>query len=82
MAEMKQMEAEVPFDPYDLPGYAGRLVRLHERQPEIMRLCTWQRLERTARATSRTPFAPCSASPPAHEQGGVDVCEAQRGNSS
>jgi AcrR family transcriptional regulator len=42
-----QMEAEVPFDPYDLPGYAGRLVRLHERQPEIMRLCTWQRLERT-----------------------------------
>src|ERR1700677_1539199 len=41
-----QMEAEVPFDPYDLPGYAARLVRLHERQPEIMRLCTWQRLER------------------------------------
>jgi AcrR family transcriptional regulator len=42
-----QMEAEVPFDPYNLPGYAGRLVRLHERRPEIMRLCTWQRLERT-----------------------------------
>ena len=42
-----QMEAEVPFDPYDLPGYASRLVRLHERRPEIMRLCTWQRLERT-----------------------------------
>ncbi|MBS2533476.1 TetR family transcriptional regulator [Catenulispora sp. NF23] len=41
-----RMEAEVPFDPGDLPGYAGRLVRLHERQPEIMRLCTWQRLER------------------------------------
>src|ERR1700689_3995444 len=45
---MQQMEAEVPFDPYDLPGYAGRLVRLHERRPEIMRLCTWQRLERPA----------------------------------
>jgi AcrR family transcriptional regulator len=43
---IQQMEAEVPFDPYDLPGYAARLVRLHERQPEIMRLCTWQRLER------------------------------------
>ena len=43
---IQQMEAEVPFDPYDLPGYAGRLVRLHERRPEIMRLCTWQRLER------------------------------------
>src|SRR5580704_9103084 len=42
-----EMEAEVPFDPHDLPGYAGRLVRLHERRPEIMRLCTWQRLERT-----------------------------------
>jgi AcrR family transcriptional regulator len=42
-----QMEAEVPFDPYDLAGYAARLVRLHERRPEIMRLCTWQRLERT-----------------------------------
>jgi hypothetical protein len=41
------MEAAVPFDPYDLPGYAARLVRLHERRPEIMRLCTWQRLERT-----------------------------------
>ena len=43
---IQQMEAEVPFDPYDLPGYAARLVRLHERRPEIMRLCTWQRLER------------------------------------
>jgi AcrR family transcriptional regulator len=42
-----EMEAEVPFDPHDLPGYAGRLVRLHERRPEIMDLCTWQRLERS-----------------------------------
>ena len=42
-----EMESEVPFDPDDLPGYAARLVRLHERRPEIMRLCTWQRLERT-----------------------------------
>jgi AcrR family transcriptional regulator len=41
-----QMGTEVPFDPCDLPGYAGRLVRLHQRRPEIMRLCTWQRLER------------------------------------
>ena len=37
----------MPFDPRDLPGYAARLVRLHERRPEIMRLCTWQRLERS-----------------------------------
>src|ERR1700723_978012 len=44
---IQQMEAEVPFDPCDLPGYAARLVRLHERRPEILRLCTWQRLERT-----------------------------------
>jgi AcrR family transcriptional regulator len=42
-----QMATEVPFDPYDLPGYAGRLVRLHDRRPEIMRLVTWQRLERS-----------------------------------
>jgi AcrR family transcriptional regulator len=42
-----EMEAEVPFDPYDLPGYAGHLVRLHERRPEIIRICTWQRLERS-----------------------------------
>jgi AcrR family transcriptional regulator len=42
---IQQMEAEVPFDPCDLPGYAARLVRLHERRPEIVRLCTWQRLE-------------------------------------
>lgn len=41
-----EMEAEVPFDPHDLPGYAARLVRLHERRPEIIDLCTWQRLER------------------------------------
>ena len=41
-----EMEAEVPFDPRDLPGYAARLVWLHDRRPEIMRLCTWQRLER------------------------------------
>jgi AcrR family transcriptional regulator len=41
-----EMEAEVPFDPHDLPGYAGRLVRLHERRPAIIDLCTWQRLER------------------------------------
>ena len=41
-----EMEAEVPFDPNDLPGYAARLVLLHERRPEILRVCTWQRLER------------------------------------
>src|SRR5580693_10162573 len=35
-----EMEAEVPFDPHDLPGYAGRLARLHERRPEIIRICT------------------------------------------
>lgn len=41
-----EMATEVPFTPHDLPGYAGRLVRLHDRRPEIMRLVTWQRLER------------------------------------
>jgi AcrR family transcriptional regulator len=41
-----EMETEVPFDPLDLPGYAGRLVRLHEGRPHILNLCTWLRLER------------------------------------
>lgn len=38
----------VPFDPADLPGYAARLARLHDEQPEIMRMVLWQRLERGA----------------------------------
>jgi AcrR family transcriptional regulator len=39
---------DTPIDVYDLPGYAARLAHLYEKHPQIMRLATWQRLERTA----------------------------------
>lgn len=47
-----RVAAKVPFDPRDLPGYAGRLADLYERHPEILRMATWQRLERPAEATN------------------------------
>lgn len=37
---------EVPIDPRDLPGYAARLSAGYEKHPDVMRLATWQRLER------------------------------------
>jgi len=36
----------VPFDPEDLPGYAGRLLESFERSPDTVRLTTWYQLER------------------------------------
>ncbi|WP_439661418.1 TetR family transcriptional regulator [Lentzea sp. HUAS TT2] len=38
--------AAVEFDARDLPGYAGRLYDLQHRHPELVRLATWQQLER------------------------------------
>jgi AcrR family transcriptional regulator len=38
---------ETPIDPTDLPEYAGRLFDRYQRHPEIQRLATWYRLERT-----------------------------------
>jgi AcrR family transcriptional regulator len=37
---------EVPLDPDDLPGYAGRLFDGYEAHPEVQRLANWYRLER------------------------------------
>jgi AcrR family transcriptional regulator len=37
---------EVPIDPDDLPGYAGRLFDNYEDHPHVVRLATWYRLER------------------------------------
>jgi AcrR family transcriptional regulator len=37
---------EVPIDPADLPGYAGRLFDSYEQRPYVQRLATWYRLER------------------------------------
>src|SRR4051812_6951300 len=37
-----------PLDPADLPGYAAGLFDGYERDPQIPRLATWYRLERSA----------------------------------
>ena len=39
---------ESPLDPDDLPGYAAGLFDRYEAHPEIARLATWYRLERSA----------------------------------
>lgn len=36
----------VPFDVEDLPKYAADLFEQHRRMPEILRIATWDRLER------------------------------------
>lgn len=40
---------DVPLDPSDLPGYAGRLFDSYERRPWVQRLVTWYLLERADR---------------------------------
>ncbi|MEU3188712.1 TetR family transcriptional regulator [Streptomyces sp. NPDC006923] len=40
---------EIPMDPGDLPGYAGRLFDGYEELPEVSRLAAWYRLERAER---------------------------------
>ena len=37
---------DVPIDADDLPEYAARLCEQYERYPEVVRLATWDRLER------------------------------------
>jgi AcrR family transcriptional regulator len=44
---VEQVVSEIPIDVDDLPGYAARLAQGYERHPEVMRLATWQRLERS-----------------------------------
>lgn len=46
--------AESPLDAADLPGYAAQLFDGFEAHPEVARLATWYRLERSA---SRPPHA-------------------------
>lgn len=36
----------VPFDPYDLPGYAGELFDFAVEHPQLIRLLRWHMLER------------------------------------
>ncbi|EYF04126.1 TetR family transcriptional regulator [Chondromyces apiculatus] len=37
---------ETPIDVTDLPGYAAKLARGYQEHPDILRLATWNRLER------------------------------------
>ena len=39
---------DVPIDTHDLPEYAARLFDQHQRYPEVLRIATWDRLERGA----------------------------------
>jgi AcrR family transcriptional regulator len=41
-----QVVREIPLDVSDLPGYAARLAQGYDEHPDVMRLATWQRLER------------------------------------
>jgi AcrR family transcriptional regulator len=43
---------QAPLDVHDLPGYAANLAALYERHPEILRMATWQRLERPTDTTN------------------------------
>jgi AcrR family transcriptional regulator len=45
---------DVPIDPNDLPGYAGRLFDYHQAHPEGLRLAIWHMLERGADAIPET----------------------------
>ncbi|NEW37863.1 TetR/AcrR family transcriptional regulator [Nocardia cyriacigeorgica] len=44
----------VPFTPDDLPEYAGRIFDYCQQHPEVIRLATWQRLERGDRDPAGT----------------------------
>ncbi|HEX4220864.1 MAG TPA: TetR family transcriptional regulator [Pseudonocardiaceae bacterium] len=43
---------DATFDVHDLPGYAAKLAALYEQHPEILRMATWQRLERPTDVTN------------------------------
>jgi hypothetical protein len=43
---VRQLVEGTPLDFADLPGYAARLADTYAEHPDILRLVTWQRLER------------------------------------
>jgi len=45
-ALVDQIVAAAPLDVHDLPGFATRLSEIYESRPDLIRLITWQRLER------------------------------------
>jgi AcrR family transcriptional regulator len=46
-AMVNEVVRELPLDVEDLPGYAARLAERYEQHPDVLRLVTWQRLERS-----------------------------------
>jgi AcrR family transcriptional regulator len=50
---VEQVVTEIPLDVSDLPGYAARLAQGYDEHPDVMRLATWQRLERGTDAPVR-----------------------------
>jgi AcrR family transcriptional regulator len=61
----------VPITPDDLPGYAGRLFDTYERQPELLRLAGYHRLENGFEVISK-------AEGDAHVEKVAAIAEAQR----
>lgn len=45
-AHIERLLDAVPFDPYDLPGYAGELFDFAVDNPQLIRLLRWHMLER------------------------------------
>ncbi|WCO66265.1 TetR family transcriptional regulator [Iamia majanohamensis] len=45
---VEEVVTGIPLDVYDLPGYAARLVEAYEEHPDLRRLATWHRLERSS----------------------------------
>jgi AcrR family transcriptional regulator len=46
-AVVDEVVRELPLEVDDLPGYAARLAEYYEQHPDVLRLVTWQRLERS-----------------------------------
>lgn len=43
---VERVVRDIPLEVGDLPGYAAKLARGYDEHPGVMRLVTWQRLER------------------------------------
>lgn len=69
--QIARLVAAVPITPDDLPGYAGRLFDTYERQPELLSLAGYHRLENGFDAISK-------AEGEAHVAKVAAVAEAQR----
>src|SRR5215469_12535736 len=71
-AVVDELGREIPIDADDLPGYAARLAEGYQRDPDVLRLLTWQRLERST-------DAPSAAAVKHREAKIAEIAEAQAG---